>query len=75
MAAIYGSVKIAYSSLKLPYSEITLNGITPEEIGEYLQFKMIEMMFLGKLLDVNTFDQPNVELYKVETKRLLQNNT
>ena len=75
MAAIYGSVKIAYSSLKLPYTEITFEGITPEEIGAYLQFKMIEMMFLGKLLDVNTFDQPNVELYKVETKRLLQNNT
>ncbi len=75
MAAIYGSVKIAYSSLKLPYCEITLNGITPEELGAYMQFKMIEMMFLGKLLDVNTFDQPNVELYKVETKRLLHNNT
>jgi len=33
--------------------------------------KMIEMMFLGALFNVNTFDQPNVEAYKIETKKFL----
>jgi glucose-6-phosphate isomerase len=37
-----------------------------------MQFKMIEMMILGNLLEVNPFDQPNVESYKIETKRLLE---
>jgi glucose-6-phosphate isomerase len=37
-----------------------------------LQFKMIEVMYLAHLLGVNPFDQPAVELYKIETKRLLE---
>ncbi len=71
MAAILGGVKAAYSNQKLPFMEVTLENISEESIGEFLQFKMIEMMYLGKLLNVNTFDQPHVELYKVETKKLL----
>jgi len=31
-------------------------------------------MYLGQLLNVNSFDQPNVESYKVETKQLLEQN-
>ena len=41
-------------------------------IGGLLQFKMMEMMFLGKLLNVNAFDQPNVESYKRETRAILE---
>jgi glucose-6-phosphate isomerase len=36
-----------------------------------MQLKMIETILLARLLDVNPFDQPAVELYKKETKRLL----
>ena len=36
-----------------------------------MQFKMIEMVYLGKLLEVNPFDQPNVEEYKEETRKIL----
>ncbi len=72
MDAILGGVKIAYNKNKLPYMEIQLSGITPYEIGAFMQFKMIEMMYLGNLLDVNAFDQPNVESYKTETKQLLE---
>ena len=45
--------------------------ICQNKYGEFLQFKMFEMMYLGKLMNVNTFDQPGVELYKVETKKIL----
>ncbi len=31
---------------------------------------MIETIFLGYLLDVNPFDQPNVESYKEETRKI-----
>ena len=51
--------------------EVILEHIDESSLGAFLQFKMIEMMFLGKLLNVNTFDQPNVEDYKVETKNIL----
>jgi glucose-6-phosphate isomerase len=52
--------------------EVALDAIDERSLGAYLQFKMLEMMYLGVLFNVNSFDQPNVEDYKVETKRLLE---
>jgi glucose-6-phosphate isomerase len=43
-------------------------------IGQFLQFKMIETIYLGYLLNVNPFNQPNVESYKEETRKILQKN-
>jgi glucose-6-phosphate isomerase len=50
---------------------IQIDNVDEEGLGYLLQFKMIEMMYLGKLLNVNTFDQPAVELYKAEVKKIL----
>lgn len=71
MGAIHEGVKIAYTKNELPFMEVVLKGITPYALGGFLQFKMIEMMYLGTLMEVNAFDQPNVESYKKETKRIL----
>lgn len=71
MEAILIGTQIAFRKNKRAYCEIVLRDKTEFSIGQLLQFKMIEIMFLGSLLDVNPFDQPNVESYKVETKRLL----
>lgn len=72
MTAILEGVKIAYQKADLPFMEVTFDAIDEASIGAYLQFKMLEMMCLGKLLMVNCFDQPNVESYKIETKQLLE---
>jgi glucose-6-phosphate isomerase len=72
MNAILKGVQVAYNKNELPFMEVQLAGITPYELGAFMQFKMIEMMYLGKLFNVNPFDQPNVESYKVETKKLLE---
>ncbi|MCA9371832.1 hypothetical protein KC726_02945 [Candidatus Woesebacteria bacterium] len=72
MKAIIEGVKIAYKKRERPYVLIEIEEIGEKELGAFLQFKMIEMMYLGRLLEVNTFDQPEVELYKIETKRILQ---
>lgn len=72
MSAILKGTQTAYKKGKRPYSEIILKNKSEESIGELLQFFMIEMMFLGHLMNVNTFDQPNVENYKIETKKLLK---
>jgi len=71
MGAIYEGVKKAYEHNKIPYAEAVLPDLHETSLGQFLQFKMIEMMFLGELLNVNAFDQPNVEDYKKETKKLL----
>lgn len=72
MQAIHQGVTIAYQKQQMPFMEIELDKVDEKSLGAFLQFKMIEMMYLGKLLNVNTFDQPHVELYKIETKRILE---
>jgi glucose-6-phosphate isomerase len=72
MGAILQGVKIAFKKTKRPFLEIQLDDHKEDSIGEILQFKMIEMMYLGFLLNLNPFNQPNVEKYKVETKKILK---
>lgn len=71
MDAMLGGVKAAFRKSGVPYMEITLERKSEYEIGRLLEFLMIEMMFLGSLLGVNPFDQPNVESYKREARRIL----
>lgn len=69
---IIEGVSLAYQEHKRPFIEIVLPEITPYYLGQFMMLKMIEVMLLGKLMDVNPFDQPAVELYKSNTRRLLQ---
>jgi glucose-6-phosphate isomerase len=71
MSAIQQGTITAYKNARLPHSEVILESICIEEVVSYMQFKMIEMMYLGKLMNINAFDQPQVELYKIETKKIL----
>jgi glucose-6-phosphate isomerase len=72
--SIYKGTKTAYQKRGLPFVEIILDSINEEELGLFMQFKMIETMLLAKLIGVNAFDQPNVEDYKKHTKKMLLNN-
>ena len=69
--AIFEGVKAAYQKQEIPLMEVIFDDISEYSLGEFMQFKMIEMMYLGKLFNVNPFNQPHVELYKTETKRIL----
>ena len=54
----------AYNDQLLPYRYTTLPKCTEYEIGFLLTSLMAEVMYLGHLLNVDTFDQPSVEFYK-----------
>lgn len=71
LQAIYEAVKISYRQHQLPFIEVTLPEVSEYTLGQYLQFRMLEMMYLAEFLDVNAFDQPNVEDYKAEMRTLL----
>ncbi len=71
MNAILGGTKEAYKKQHLPFMEIVLPDISAGSIGQYMQFKMMEIIFLARLLRVNAFDQPSVEDYKTETRAIL----
>jgi glucose-6-phosphate isomerase len=71
MNAIADSVAITLYKRQRPYCRIRLHDCKEGSIGALLQMHMMEMIYLAAILDVNPFDQPNVEEYKIETKRIL----
>jgi glucose-6-phosphate isomerase len=73
MKAIYDGTTAAYSTHKLPCGEILLPAISPYALGMFFELHMMAVMYLGEMLHVNTFDQPNVEDYKRVTKEILEN--
>lgn len=71
-SAILHSVLQSYEKKKLPVAQTIFEDTSEKSLGFFMQFKMFETIFLGKLLGINAFDQPNVEDYKVNTKKLLK---
>lgn len=71
MHAFVEGTQIAYQKNDRPFCTVTLPEKNEFFIGQFLQLKMIEIMYLGYLLEVDPFDQPNVELYKKEVKNIV----
>jgi glucose-6-phosphate isomerase len=69
--AILTSVMRELDQNKIPVVSIELEDYHEKEIGSYLQFKMLEVYFLAKIMDVNPFDQPEVNSYKANLTRYL----
>lgn len=73
VTAIQKGTTLTYEKQKQPYFEVVLNEINEYELGAYMQYKMIEILYLAQLMNINAFDQPQVELYKTETRKILAN--
>ena len=71
MNAAAHSLQKAYQDQKQPYMVMQLPEKNAYYVGQFLQFKMFEIMYLGQMLNINAFDQPNVELYKKILKKLI----
>jgi glucose-6-phosphate isomerase len=69
-AILYGT-KAAYRKHKRPFTETRFDGKNAGAIGAYLQLKMTETILLARLFNVNAFDEPEVESYKKETRKVL----
>ncbi len=69
-AIVQGTIS-AFKKQQRP-SLVTSLEQTGESIGSFLLIKMVETILLGRLLDINPFDQPAVELYKQETRDILK---
>ena len=55
----------------IPFREFKIKKINEEILGELFSFFIIETIIVGKLLNINPFNQPAVEQVKVDTKKLL----
>ncbi len=71
MNAILEGTQKAYKDVDRPFMTIELPEISAYHCGQLLQLKMVEIMYLGFLFDINPFNQPQVELYKKETRKIL----
>lgn len=70
-AAILEAVKTTYTRKEIPYASLHLSELNAANLGAFLQFQMTTVMILGHLMDVNTFDQPDVEEYKKDLRAKL----
>ena len=56
---------------KIPFRSFYVNQRNEESLGELFTFFILETILLGKLMNINPYDQPAVELIKNETKKTL----
>lgn len=69
--AILKGTMSAFKKNKLPFNHYELKSKTEYELGYFMQTKMLETIFFAHLLQVDPFDQPSVEEYKKETRKIL----
>jgi glucose-6-phosphate isomerase len=71
LQAIALGVQETYAQENKPF--VLFSGLQKNaySLGFFLQLKMLEIVYLGYLMGVNPFDQPQVELYKANVRELL----
>ena len=67
------AAQIVFKQKKIPFRSFQIFRRNEETIGELFCFFVLETILLAELLKINAFDQPAVELVKLQTKKLLIN--
>ncbi len=68
---ILQAVKTTYTRKKIPYASVHFPELNAYNLGAFLQFQMTTVMILGTLMEINAFDQPDVEEYKKDLRAVL----
>ena len=71
---IYAQKKATENVFKkknIPFRSFEISKRDEKSLGELFCFFILETILLGKLLGVNPYDQPAVELIKKETNKIL----
>jgi glucose-6-phosphate isomerase len=55
----------------IPFRSFTILNRDEKTLGELFSFFILETILIGKMLNLNPYDQPAVELIKNETKKIL----
>ena len=56
---------------RIPFREFKIGNISEQALGELFSYFMLETVIVGKLANINPFDQPAVEEVKIYTKKIL----
>ena len=60
----------ALKKKEIPYREFIVDS-SEKNLGELFAYFMLETIIVGKLVNINPFDQPAVEQVKIDTKKIL----
>ena len=60
-----------FKKKNIPFRSFFLNKRNEKSLGELFTFFILETILLGKLLEINPYTQPAVELIKTDTKKIL----
>ena len=65
----------AFKKNKISFREFILNKGTEEVLGELFSYFILETSIIGKLVNINPYDQPAVEQVKLYTKNILMKSS
>lgn len=69
--AILRGTQRTYAHKQIPFIALEFPTRTAVYVGQFMHYAMMQVVYLGYLLQINPFDQPEVELYKQETRKIL----
>ena len=64
-----------FKNQNIPFRSFEINKRDEKTLGELFCFFILETILIGQSMNLNPYDQPAVELIKLETKKLLIKNT
>jgi glucose-6-phosphate isomerase len=64
-----------FKNKNIPFRSFEINKRDEKTLGELFCFFILETILIGQSMNLNPYDQPAVELIKLETKKLLIKNT
>ena len=70
-AKVVSAVRVAHRDGGIPVLDITVSSFDEKGFGELVYFFELSCAISAKLFGVNPFDQPGVEAYKTELKKLI----
>ena len=60
-----------FNEFNIPFREISIKDQTESSLGEIFSYFIFETFLIGKLMNINPFDQPAVEKIKETTRKIL----
>ena len=67
--AQFDATQRVFKKKNIPFRSFFISKKDEKTLGELFSFFILETILLGKAMDINPYDQPSVELIKVETRK------
>ena len=65
------ATELVFNRKNIPFRSFEVTKRDEKTLGELFCFFILETILIGRFLKINPFNQPAVELIKIETKKFL----